>query len=466
MISIRRQLTREMLAAFFVLLSGALLALYFTARDELIEQFDDALRAKALAISSLTSADHERIHVDVKDRFFRSFQKDNPEDYFEIWPAEGAAVARSESLGGADLPKLERLGRPRRVELPNGHTGRAIMVKFSPSQEVGEHHGEEARPELVLAVASDGEALAEALTELLSIGAVCGLLLAGTMLWLIPRVLRRGLQPLAQLGEQAGLIDADSLTTRFPTVGMAAELQPIVSRLNELLARLEVSFERERRFSADLAHELRTPLAELRSLAECAIKWPESREPGADQEVLAVAMQMQTIVTNLLMLARAEQQRAAGPLVPVDISQLVEDTWQSYRTRAEERGLKVRWELSPVNIPADAGLLRSILGNLFENAADYAPAGSEIRIRLENSESGVVLKVINQAEGLEPADVPKLFDRFWRKEEARSGGRHFGLGLPLARMFAKAMGWTLTAALDEQRQLEFTLTGSNPARQA
>jgi len=464
MISIRRQLTREMLVAFFVLLSGALVAVYFAARDELIEQFDDSLRAKVLAISSLTSNEGGRFQVDVRDRFFRSFHKDNPEDYFEIWSATGEAVARSDSLGGADLPQPDRPGRPRRVRLPNGHTGRALLLKFSPAQESGEHGEGETKPVLQLVVASDGESLAEALTELLSIGAASGVLLAGTMLWLIPRVLKRGLQPLALLGEQAAGIDADTLTTRFPTVGLAAELQPIVSRLNELLARLEISFERERRFSADLAHELRTPLAELRSLAECAIKWPESREAGADQEVLAVAMQMQTIVTNLLMLARSEHRQAVGPLVPVDIGLLVEDAWQSYRTLAEERGLKVRWEVASVIIPADAGLLRSIVGNLFENAADYAPSGSEVRVRLEHNATEVVLRVANHAEGLDPADVAKLFDRFWRKEEARTGGRHFGLGLPLARMFAQAMGWTLTAALDGQNQLEFTLVGPNPAK--
>jgi two-component system sensor histidine kinase QseC len=175
-------------------------------------------------------------------------------------------------------------------------------------------------------------------------------------------------------------------------------------------------------------------------------------------------MQMQTIVTNLLMLARAEQQQSVGPLAPVDLKSSVEDAWESYRTKAEERGLQMRWDLAPVVIQADAGLLRSILGNLFENAADYAPTGGEVQIRLQQNEAGVILRVANQAEGLDPADVAKLFDRFWRKEEARSGGRHFGLGLPLARMFAQAMGWTLTAAMDQQRQLEFTLTGPCPTR--
>jgi len=148
----------------------------------------------------------------------------------------------------------------------------------------------------------------------------------------------------------------------------------------------------------------------------------------------------------------------------VDVRALIEDTWESYRTRAEDRGLKVNWNLAPMNVQADAGLLRSILGNLFDNAVDYAPAGGEVNIRLENGEQGMIMRVANRAEGLDPADVAKLFDRFWRKEEARSGGRHFGLGLPLARMFARAMGWTLAAAMDTQRQLEFTLTSSQKGR--
>jgi two-component system sensor histidine kinase QseC len=115
MISIRRQLTREMLVVFFVLLSSVLAAIYLSARDELIEQFDDALRAKALAISSLTSNDGAKVQVDVSDRFFRGFRKESPGDYFEIWTVDGKPAVRSESLDGADLPQPDRPGRPRRV---------------------------------------------------------------------------------------------------------------------------------------------------------------------------------------------------------------------------------------------------------------------------------------------------------------------------------------------------------------
>jgi two-component system sensor histidine kinase QseC len=468
MISIRRQLTRELIGAFLILLAGALAALYCSARDEVIEQFDNALRTKAEAIGSLTVPQDGGIQLDTTDQLFRSFGKGRPHDFFEIRGEQGQALARSQSLAGADLPlPVQPLTRPRvwDVTLPSGRPGRALALKFSPEQDG--HPDQATKVELSLVVASDSAPLVEALRELLSIGVAAGVLLAGATAWLVSRVLNRGLQPLNRLGEQAAHIDADSLTTRFSTESFPAELRPIAGRLNELLARLEVSFERERRFSADVAHELRTPLAELRSLAECALKWPEARDPATDREVLAVAAQMQAMVASLLALVRGEQQQLGAQLLPVDLVELAEEAWRPLAALADERQLMVNWELAPASALGDAALLRSILGNLLENAVDYTPTGDEVSIRLESGAAGVKLRIRNSSDNLAADDVAKMFDRFWRKEEARSGGRHFGLGLSLARMFAQAMGWTLTAALDEQRRLEFTLTGpaAPPARQ-
>jgi two-component system sensor histidine kinase QseC len=462
MISIRRQLTRNLLAVFIVLLGGGLVALYFFAREELFEQFDDALRTRALAVASLTLEENGQVKIDFTDQIFHSFGKDRPRDFFELWRASRPPVARSESLNGTDLPRPDETsnrGRFQNLTLPNGRPGRAISLGFTPNQDSGETHGDNPKEPLLLVVATDRDEFDELLNELMGIGAVCGVLLLGAMVWVVPRVLRRGLRPLDQLGERAGRIDADSLATRFATGDLPAELQPIAGRLNELLARLETSFERERRFSADLAHELRTPLAELRSLAECALKWPESRDVATDHETLAIAVQMQAIVTHLLALVRGDQQQLASRNETVDLAALASEVWRPLVARASERQLNLTWSLEPARVMADPVLLRSILRNLFENTVDYAPIGGEVTIRLETGPAAAIFRIANATDNLEPADVAKLFDRFWRKEEARSGGRHFGLGLPLARMFAQAMGWTLTAALDERRRLEFTLTG-------
>jgi two-component system sensor histidine kinase QseC len=371
-------------------------------------------------------------------------------------------ITRSPALGTADLPRRTgSLARPRFWNLPlaDGRPGRAIGVEFKPQTESSGHGRNSSWPAVLLVVASDRENLEEALAELLTIGGVCGVLLLAATLGTVPRVLRRGLAPLDRLGEQAAQIDADKLAARFPAAGLPVELQPICARLNALLARLEESFARERRFSADLAHELRTPLAELRSLAECALKWPETRDATTDRDTLAAARQMETLVTNMLALARGEHGHLAVRREPVPLDALVREAWRPFHARAEARGLRAEVAPPGATATADPVLLRSILSNLFDNAVSYAPTGGAISITGETGPAGVTVRVANATENLDPADLEKLFDRFWRKEAARSGGEHSGLGLPLARMFAGAMDWTLTAALEGGSKLVFTLRG-------
>jgi two-component system sensor histidine kinase QseC len=461
MISIRRQLTRELLLSCLVLLGGGLAAVFFAARQEIVEEFDSALRAKALAVSTCTERDEEGVKVDFSNQYFHGFSGDRPHDYFQLWLETGKSLARSDSLHDADLPTRNGSSdRPRfwNFNLPNGQPVRAISLLFTPRGQEGETPPADA-PRLRLTVASNRDDLDEALTELLGIAAGCGVLLLVATWYVVPRVLKRGLQPLDRLGELAAQIDADSLTARFPAAGLPAELQPICGRLNDLLARLEQSFERERRFSADLAHELRTPLAELRTLTECSLKWPESRDPATDRDTLAIAAQMEAVVTTLLALTRGEQGRLAADLQPVALSPLIEESWRPFAARATARQLRAQFHLAPASAQADPALLRSILGNLFDNAVDYAPSGSDITLTLAIEGDSVICTVANPTDNLEAADLSKLFDRFWRKEAARTGGRHFGLGLPLAATFARSMGWTLSANLTPTGLLAFTLRG-------
>lgn len=462
MISIRRQLTRELLGAVLLLLGVGSAALYLAARDATTDQFDAALEAKARAVSTLTLRENGGVRIAFSDRFMPGFEDRTPRDFFQMWDAEGREIARSESLRtGAQLPRrVGTLQKPAEWDftLPNGRPGRAVGFTFRlKSAETNEHS---ASAELQLVVASDREDLDETLWQLLGLCVGLAVLLVGATLWLIPSVLRRGLAPLERLGEHATRIDAGSLSSRFTFAQLPLELQPIAQRLNDLLARLEESFERERRFSADLAHELRTPLAELRSLVECALKWPESRDPHLDRDALAIAQQMERIVTHTLALARGEQGQLAVRIEPVDLRALVDGVWPAFARRAAERRLGLEMNLPPCEADADADLLRSILTNLIENAADYAAPGGTIRIRTEGRADGIAITVGNPVSDLAREDLPRLFDRFWRKESARSGGLHLGLGLSLARSFARAMRWNLSARFDDRGDLVFTLEGA------
>ena len=461
--SIRRRLTRELLAVSLLLLGGGGLAFYLAARDELVEQFDATLRARALTLTTLTVREGARLHLEAADRVAREYSLARPRDFFEIWDEAGSPVLRSESLESADLPRPAEATDRRliwNVALPHGRSGRALALRFQPRREEDEGRGP-AGGDALLVVAITREGLDEALRELLLIASVGGVCLLGAIVWGVPRVLRRGLHPLDEMAEQVAAIRADSLALRLPVGELPAELGPIAARLNDLLGRLEASFERERRFSADLAHELRTPIAELRSLAECALKWPDAREASTDRDVLASTQHMETLVTQLLALARGEQGQLQARPVEFRLDEAVREAWAPFAGRAADRGLKVGFELPAAGVTADPFLLRSILHNLFDNAVNYTPAGGEIWVGLLAAGSGAHLSLCNTVDALEAADVPLMFDRFWRKEAARSGQQHLGLGLSLAQTFARAMGWSLTAALDPgSGQLVFTLRNS------
>jgi len=456
MISIRRLLTRRLLGTTLGLLALGLTALLALACHAVVHQFDLALRTKALAISTVAVVTADSVRVEFSDRFLRGFDDKRPRDFFQLWLPNGTTLARSESLGDATLP--HRLGTYEApvyflCTLPTGRPGRGMGFVFKPKQINGIN-----RPvEVELVVATDREDLDETLLQLAGLAAGCGILLLGATVWVVPRVLRRGLAPLDRLGEQAAGIEASSLAARFPVGDLPEELQPIGLRLNDLLARLQQSFERERRFSSDLAHELRTPIAELRSLAECAIKWPETRDTTTDTDVLAIARHMEGLTTRMLSLVRSENNHSSTPTEMVALMPFAEETWKPFIERAAAKSLKVKITLAPLKAAADPVLLRSILTNLFDNAVEYAPAAGEICINLE-SNADIFFRVTNRAENLETSDVAKLFDPLWRKEAARSGGQHFGLGLSLARTFATAMNWTLGAHLDEQRNLSLILT--------
>lgn len=458
--SIRRQLTRNLLGVILVLVAGSVIALYLAAREAATEQFDHALQAKALAISTLVIPTAEGLQLEFSDRFFHGFEDYKLRDFFELWDASDHVLARSESLGAtSDLPRVTGSADDPQIwnlKLPTGRTGRAIGFTFKAKSRDPKLGGNQ--PQLQLVVASDRDDLDETLWSLVSIVAACGVLLIVVTLLSIPRVLRKGLHPIETLSDQTAQIDAGSLHTRFAVDSLPVELRPIATRLNDLLARLESSFERERRFSADLAHELRTPIAELRSLAECALKWPETRDPATDRETLAIAEQMQRLVSYILALARAETGELAPAFETVAIGALISDAWRSFAATATEKQLNVQFDVSPVQGTADATLLRSIIVNLLDNAVDYAPRNGHVAIRAIASGNQVIVTISNDAPDLEEADIPQIFDRFWRKEAARTGGKHVGLGLSLARGFAQTMDWTLSAQHDAGK-ITFILSG-------
>jgi two-component system sensor histidine kinase QseC len=479
MTSIRRQLTWKLLAVFAAPLALGGGGAFLIVRHSMLEQFDATLFARAGAIASITEQRGDRVVTRSDTGVLRRFEStrdldgsnrrdDDDEDdvaFFEMWHVDGTAVARSDSLGRGDLPfpppnpSSERR-RAWDFRLPTGRAARAVSIQFA--LRLADADPSPGRP-VILAVATSRAELDRTLQTVAVVLGGCGAVLLVAATLVVPRVLTRELSPVDRLADQAAAITPDSLETRFSAEAAPTELAPIIGRLNELLDRLQRAFERERQFTGDLAHELRTPVAELRNLAEVAVKWPDSRSAEIDHDTLAIALQLDGIVTRLLALLRSEREQLRVHFQPVQLSEEIATSWRSFAERATQRRLQVSIVgHGETLVESDPILLRSILANLYDNACEYTPEGGSVTVEAEQNASGWCVRVSNDAVDLSPADVSKLFDRFWRRDTARASGEHSGLGLSLAKGFARVIGADLTAHF-RGRQLTLTLTGSPAA---
>lgn len=460
------------------------LSLMIVLRAALTVPFDEALAARAEALRSLVRMDNGRVELDFAGESMPRYAApsrgtvagEHPE-YFVAWVRENddwRLLERSESLNvPAWPPEAVRQGAAGVMDLalPAGARGRGLVIDFVPSvehDEGGEHrieadaaaprvtegHAVEGFPQVRLLVAMSRAPLDRTLAVIgWSIAAV-GVALALASVLLVRWAVGRGLRPLTALSRRAQSLGPETLGTRFEAAGLPDELRPIAEQLNAMLARLQAAFEREKRFSAAASHELRTPIAELRMLLEVAASRPRSGEEWArtTEAALGVLDRAQSLGEMLLRLSRAEADRPSanaeartevGPILAERAAHAVSSRGgdaRRIRIDSEER-LLARIE---------AASLASIIGNLLDNALRHGAVTPDNPIRVSaRSVAGTVrIDFTNSAPDLAPADIPHLFEPFWRKDPSRRPDGGFGMGLAVARALARAVGGDVEASID------------------
>ena len=281
------------------------------------------------------------------------------------------------------------------------------------------------------------------LGRMLALGVALGVLFAlGAGWWLA----RRSLRPVAVLTEAAGRMAADGarLGGRLPSeFETRDELTDLAETFNGLLARLEASVERERRFTSNAAHELLTPLATLRSEAEVALR--REREPQAYRETLGRVVEdvaeMTGTVQGLLQLARAES-LAKTPETRLDLSDLVRQRAGRVRAEADAKGVALDLDVAPgARMAAEAAPLAEVVDNLVGNAVKYTPSGGTVSVRLTHAGGTARLEVADTGPGFDAATCERLFDRFFRADtpevQAEPGS---GLGLAIVKAIVEGYG--------------------------
>lgn len=452
--SIRAQVLAWVLPGFVVVCAAAGLGVYYSVKQAIDADQDARLSRLAgsarLALRNQMSAESEKVRLPGLKAFLAKEEFQSSGQYFQLWSASRETQRRSPNLLDMNLPRPSELTRDaiRYDEtLTNGDRVRVTAMRIPQG-------GREAPWDFAVAVSrTEGEARLSRLGTDLLMGAVgCSIVLCLLLVF----ALRFAMRPLARVGEQAAAMGAGSLHERFVAKSLPEEIAPIVARLNDLLGRLEQSFERERRFSGYLAHELRTPLAAIRTTSEVAAKWPAQSSPEDFHDIAQASARLQQTVDSLLLLARLETTSNDIAIEAVALRPLVDECLALHWTRAKERNLRFTKQLDQsLTLETDPRLLRIIVNNLLANATEYAPLGSGITI--SSAEGDPFFRVGNPAPNLNVEDIPRLFDRLWRKDVSRSDAAHAGLGLSIANSCAVAMGFTLTAELDEGGFVQISL---------
>jgi len=412
-------------------------ATFVAVRHEFLEQLDEQLHDDFEAAEGfLAPAPDGRIAWSGD----RHHDPDNDEDRgSDVWAAHGEAIYRSGA--SAALPPVALAATTAQARYESLAAGGRLWRTLTGTTLVGGRA-------VVLRVSRSEERLRGQLREVLAV-LVLGLPLVVVLAGIGGYVLaRRALTPIDQLASEARRITAERLHQRLSVPNQHDEIGRLAAVINDTFARLESSFEQLRRFTADASHELRTPLAVIRGIGEAGLG--ETRTPAEYKEAMGSMLEevdrLTNLVDTLLRLSHGDAGTVRVSREPIDLGQLARDVASSLGVLAEERNQRLAVDADDgVLVNADRLVLREAITNVVDNAIKYSPKASTINLRAQANNGQAVLTVADEGRGIDPEHRERIFDRFFRLDEARSrdsGGT--GLGLAIAKWAVEANGGRIT----------------------
>ncbi len=433
--SIRSRLTAWHVAVlgFFLILFSALLYAFLSKR--LHESIDNSLKVSANVIQKAALLDYSRTPLPGLDIFFdQFFGGGNINKFYRIYDGSGHVDSRSKGIDASQFPltqdaytragegehsfetfKLSSNRRIRVITMPVLRNGNLVnLIQVGTSMDWVENTLKNLRIFLFAAIPG-----------VLILSTLGGRFMA-----------TRALKPVAEITRTAqDIAHGANLSRRIPMPEVHDEIGNLANTLNEMMDKLEKSFAQMRQFSSDASHELRTPLTVLKGQSELVLS--KLRSKAEYQEVLSSNLEevnyMSRILEDLLTLSKGDEGEISLEREPVELGTIIEEVSRQGEILADEKDVKIVLAyLEPVTILGDAHRLKQMVWILIDNAVKFTPGGGEIRITLQDLDDTVYFTIKDTGIGIPEQDLPKIFDRFYRVDKARSrmeGGSGLGLAI-------------------------------------
>src|SRR5215213_455063 len=409
------------------------LMFYVVLRANLFEQIDARLHERADLMTRMLEADSDGTNGSAHIPPLVEF--DSPGMYVELIGSNGRVRVSSPNLAGGRLPTdpaLDAAARAGRTEIGTITAGGDEQLRLLMRP---------ARPDGILVVGESLEPLERTLAQARILLLACGALALVLVTSGAALLTGRALAPISRLTRAAGTIASTGhYHQRVPAPGRNDEVGQLADTINELIATVERTLGQQRQFLADTSHELRSPLtvvlANLNLLGRNIDQHERTLSVG---EATAEAQRMRRLVNDLLLLAQADAAQAIAR-VPVRLDQLVEETLAVAARQMPDYATDIEID-QPIVVQGDQERLTQLLRNLLENATQHTPPGTLIHVRLRRMQDQAELSVIDSGPGIAAEHLPRIWDRFYRVDKARSralGGT--GLGLAIVKYIAEAHG--------------------------
>jgi signal transduction histidine kinase len=449
--SIQRRLIASVLLSQSILTVGLMVIGVIVTYWRLLSTLDVAMQAHATSVEVLVRYNDDGSgHVYFDNSLLPESIDPNHPDQFMVWADRTGYLTRSE-----DWPEGLQF-QPGPSQHWNfswaGVPYHAVRMSHVPVLDRPDNAS--VKPQtLTIVYASPTVRIRQQVKAALAAITAASLLMLGATTWLASWKIRRGLLPLQILARQASLVSTQSWKLQPPKEAEdIAELRPLTKSMTQMLARLEYSFKQQREFVGNAAHELKTPVAVLKSTLQSLLQRPRNSEEyrAGLQASLQDLERLEQLLQWMLRLARAEQWAQNGQqreLEIIDINSTCEEAAGRIRSLAQSRNTSIHLATNgPVLFRADPEDLQLVWTNLLENAVRYSPEGSSVEVAVARTGEKAQIIFQDHGVGISASDLPRIFDRFYRGDRSRTratGG--FGLGLAIVKALVEAYGGSIAA---------------------